>query len=295
VQCPPVETEMRSASFLKHAIIVLLLAMAVTGGQARAQQTRMVEIPEDTGNLVHFSYATLLGTGIYRLDDRTVTIFRIPLGWSIREAVPDKFGIDFKLPVAIGFYDFDVLEDLIPVGDQLSTISVAPGLELQFLLGERWQLKPAVYTGLGYDMSNEEAAWIYGGGIAALYDIPVEYPQMNFGTAVLMSGYVPDDGESDFITRWSMGVDSLFLTPLEVWDKKVFLGGHVIGYYYLDKVQFQTIGAAPIEITTELEFGLFFGTRPAPKIFGIEIDRLGMGYRFSRQGDAVVFFAGFPF
>ena len=286
---------MRSASFLKHAKIILLLTLATAGGQVRAQQTRGVEIPEDTGNLVHFSYATLLGTGIYRLDDRTVTIFRIPLGWSIREAAPDKFGIDFKLPVAIGFYDFDVLEDLVPIGDQLSTISVAPGLELNFLLGERWQLKPAVYTGLGYDMSNGEAAWIYGGAVSALYSIPLDYPKMNFGTAVLMSGYVPDDGESDFITRWSMGVDSLFLTSLEVWDRRVFLGGHVIGYYYLDQVQFQTIAEGPIEINAELEFGLFLGTEPAPKIFGIEVNRLGVGYRFSKEGDALVFFAGFPF
>jgi hypothetical protein len=291
---------MRNANLLKPGLLRpvkmgLLLVLAITGGLVNAQQTRMVEIPEDTGNLVHFSYATLLGTGVYRLDDRTVTVFRLPLGWSIREPVPEKFGIEFKLPVAVGFYDFDVLENLIPVGDQLSTISVAPGVALQFLLGERWRLEPAVYTGLGYDMANNEAAWIYGGGISALYEIPLEYPRMNFGTAVLMSGYVPDDGESDFITRWSFGVDSSFLTPLEVWDRRVFLGGHVIGYYYLDQVQFQTIGEGPIEINAELELGLFFGTEPAPEIFGIEINRLGAGYRFSEEGDAIVFFAGFPF
>jgi len=286
---------MRRAGLLTQAKIYLLLALAASCGPLHAQQTRTVEIPEDTGNLVHFSYATLLGTGVYRLDDRTVAVFRAPLGWSIREPTADKFGIDFKLPVAVGFYDFDVLEDLIPAGDQLSTISVAPGLALQFLLGERWRLEPAVYTGLGYDMSNDEAAWIYGGGLSALYEIPLEYPRMNFGTAVLMSGYIPDDGGSDFITRWSMGVDSSFLTPLEVWDRRVFLGGHVIGYYYLDKVQFETIGEGPIEISAELEFGLFFGTEPALKVFGIEINRLGAGYRFSEEGDALVFFASFPF
>jgi len=271
-----------------------LLLMLGLYGAAGAQQVN-VEIPEETGNLVHFSYATLLGTGVYRLDDRTVAVFRVPLSWTVREAVPGKFGIDIKLPVAVGLHNFDLFEDLIPDGDQLSTISVVPGVAFNWLLGERWRVTPAVYTGVGYDMSNEEAAWVYGGGVSALYEIPLEYPKMNFGTAVIMSGYIPDDGQTDFITRWSAGVDSAFLTPWEVWDRRVFLGGHIIGYYYLDKVQFETIGQSPIEIKGELEFGLFIGAEPNPKIFGINIKRLGMGYRFSEQGDALVFFAGFPF
>jgi hypothetical protein len=279
----------------KWRLIWLGIAIYILAIQASAQQAQTITIPDDTGNLVHFSYATLLGTGVYRLDDRTVTIFRMPLGWTVREATPEKYGINIDLPVAIGLHDFDILEDLIPVGDQLSTISAVPGLELEFLIKDRWRLKPAVYSGVGYDMSNNEASFIYGAGISALYAIPTDYPEMNFGTAMIMTGYIPSDGESDFITRWSVGVDSKFMTPLEFGDGNIFIGGHVIGYAYLNKVQFQTIINEPIEISKEIEIGIFFGARPTPKIFGIEIDRLGAGYRFSSQGDAIVFFAGFPF
>jgi hypothetical protein len=123
----------------------------------------------------------------------------------------------------------------------------------------------------------------------------VSLPEMNFGTAMILSGYIPDDGESDFITRWSAGVDALFMTPLKFGDGNIFVGGHVISYFYLNKVQIQTIVDEPIEISREFEVGFFFGARPAPKIFGIEINRLGAGYRFSSEGDAIVFFAGFPF
>ncbi len=275
--------------------IWLSIAINILAIQAYAQQAQTVSITEDTGNLVHFSYATLLGTGVYRLDDRTVTIFRLPLGWRLRDATPEKFGINIDIPVAVGFHDYEVFEDVIPIGDQLSTISVVPGLELDFLVSDRWRVTPSVYAGAGYDMSNDEASFIYGGGVSALYTMPVDYPEMNFGTAMILSGYVPSIGESDFITRWSAGVDAKFLTPLEFGDSNIFFGGHVIGYYYLDQVEIQTIIDEPIEIRSEIEIGLFFGAKPAPEIFGIEINRLGAGYRFSSEGDAIVFFAGFPF
>jgi hypothetical protein len=245
--------------------IGLCFAIIIPAMQANAQQAQTITIPDDTGNLVHFSYATLLGTGQYRLDDRTVTIFRLPLGWTAREATPDKYGINIDIPVAVGLHDYTFFEDVIPIGDQMSTISAVPGLELEFLVGDRWRVKPAVYTGLGYDISNNEAALIYGAGISALYAIPVSLPEMNFGTAMILSGYIPDDGESDFITRWSAGVDALFMTPLKFGDGNIFVGGHVISYFYLNKVQIQTIVDEPIEISREFEVGFFFGARPAPK------------------------------
>jgi hypothetical protein len=273
--------------------LTLLFGCWLLTGIAQAQQ-RTVAIPDESGDLVHFTYATLLGTGIYRLDDRTATIFRIPLGWTLREVTPEKFGIGLRMPVAVGFFDFDVLDDLIPDGDQLSTISVVPGIELSYLIGD-WRVAPAVYLGAGYDMTNDETSIIYGGGISVLRPLKLKYPEMNFGTALLLSGYEPEQGEGDYITRWSAGFDAKFATGWNIGNRNIFIGGHTIGYFYLNKLQFQTITDTPIEINKELEFGIFIGARPEPEIFGIKINRLGMGYRFSSQSDALVFFAGFPF
>jgi len=97
------------------------------------------------------------------------------------------------------------------------------------------------------------------------------------------------------VTRWSAGFDAKIPTGWRFDDRDVFVGGHVIGYYYMSRLEFQTIVDEPIELRAELEFGFFLGARPAPKIFGVTIDRLGMGYRFSDVSDALVLFASFPF
>lgn len=244
---------------------------------------------------VHYAFATLLGTGVYKLDDRTVTIFRVPIGWTIREPTRDKFGIRINIPTAVGFHNYDALENLIPTSDQLSTLSVVPGLELEFLVGEKWRVKPQGYLGFGTDLSRTDSALIYGAGVSALRSLGVKYPEMRFGTALLLNGYDPGSRTGDFISRWTAGVDAKFPTRWRVDDRDVFVGGHVIGYYYMNRLEFRTIIDEPIELRTEIEFGLFVGARPAPKIFGITVNRLGVGYRFSDVSDAVVFFASFPF
>jgi len=254
-----------------------------------------VTVQVDEADLAHYSYATLLGTGIYKLDDRTVTVIRLPIGWTFREPTADKYGIALKVPTAVGLYNYDVIDDLIPDSEHLSTISVMPGIELAFLVGNRWRVAPSVYLGYGTDLSSNESSVLYGAGITALKPLKREFPVMSVGTAVIMSGYDPGSETGDFIMRWSAGLDAKFPTSWHVANREIFVGGHVIGYYYLNRVEFQTIADAPIEIRGELEFGLFFGTRPAPKILGYEINRLGVGYRFSDVSDAIVFFAGFPF
>lgn len=274
-------------------VLIVLLSCLLLPGAGKAQQ-QIVRIPEESGDLVHFSYATLLGTGIYRLDDRSVSILRVPLEWELREATPEKFGLKLSLPIAVGFYNFGLLEDIIPVGDQLSTLSVAPGIEMEFLIGN-WSVAPAVYAGAGHDMTNNDTSFIYGAGLSALRPLKSRYPEMNFGTALLLSGYEPERGDGDFITRWSVGFDAKFPTGRNIGNRNVFFGGHAIGYFYLNKLQFQMIADSSIDIRRELELGVFVGTRPEPEIFGIKIDRLGVGYRFSSQSDALVFFAGFPF
>ena len=271
--------------------VVALLAWC---GEVAGQQPLPPGI-SDEGSNVHYSFANLLGTGIYSLDDRTLAVFRIPISWTFREATREKFGIKLLVPTAIGFTDFDPLNNLIPTDDQFATLSVVPGIEFEYLVGKHWRVKPSVNLGFGTDLSSSEWSVIYGGGVSALRPLKASYPEMHVGTAVVLSGYESNKSEGDFLTRWAAGLDAKFPTQWKVADRNVFFGGHVIGYYYMNRVKFQTIVDEPIKLRAELEFGIFMGVRPAPKIFGITIDRLGIGYRFSEVSDAVIFFAGFPF
>ncbi len=275
--------------------ILLVAALALAGCPTAHAQQPLPPALSPEGDLAHYSFATLFGTGIYQLDDRTITIFRIPISWTIREPTPEKFGMKVKVPTAIGFHNFDLFDDLIPTDEQFATLSVVPGLELQYLVGENWRVAPAAYLGLGTDLASSERSVIYGAGASALRPLRTAYPEMHLGTAIIISGYESNKSRGDFLSRWSVGVDAKFPLNWRVAERDVFVGGHVIGYYYMNRLEFQTVVDEPIKVRAELEFGVFFGARPSPKIFGITLDRLGVGYRFSDVSDAIVFFAGFPF
>lgn len=274
---------------------LILLPLLLAGGQAtHAQQSLPPGLAPD-GEVVHYSFATLMGTGIYALEDRTITVFRMPLSRAFREPTPVKPGLRLRVPVAVGFHSFDPFEDLIPTEDQFATLSVVPGLEWSYLVGEHWRVAPSVYLGFGSDLSSSERSIIYGAGVSGLRRLPVARPEMHIGTAVVVNGYESNKSQGDFVSRWAGGIDAKFPMDRKIGTRSLFIGAHLIGYYYLNRLEFQTIVDEPIKLRSEIEFGIFAGARPAPTIFGVVIDRFGIGYRLSEVSDAVILFAGFPF
>jgi len=250
---------------------------------------------EDAGELVHYSYGALFGTGWYRLDDRSVAIIRVPIGFQLREATREQFGIRLEIPTAIGLqnYNFDGIPELDV--DSLTTISVLPGVKFNFKFSDSWELDPSVNLGYGRDLSNGEGSIIYGGGVTSRYKFDLLQPQLTLGSNVLASGYTPETGSSRFITRFGLGLDAKIPTGLTMGRRNLFIGTYAIAYYYLNEVEFRTIGDGDITVRGELEFGLALGGDPAFKVLGIEFDRVGLGYRFARDVDAILLVAGFPF
>jgi len=270
--------------------ILLFTMLSTTYAQ---QQLPSALSPE--GDLVHYSFAALFGTGIYSLGDRTVAVLGIPISWTLREPKHDQYGIKLIVPTAVGFYDFNLFDDRVPTHDHFATLSVVPGIELEFLVGDNWRVAPAVHLGAGADLSTSERSIIYGASVSALRPLTGSAPDMQFGTEFLIGGYESNKSRGDFLSRLSAGIDAKFPVNWRFGERDVFLGGQVIGYYYMNGVDFQTIVGEPIRLRAELELGVFISARPAPTIFGTTLDRLGVGYRFSEVSDALVFFAGFPF
>ena len=251
--------------------------------------------PDEGGDLVHYSYGTLFGTGYYQLDDRSVALIRVPIGFQLRERTPEKFGIRLEVLTAFSLHNFDFKS--IPELDlnNLATISVLPGIQFNFLIKERWEVDPSVYLGYGRDISNGISSLIYGGGVTSRYRFNLTKPVLTLGSNLLGSGYTPEDGEARFITRFGIGLDAKIPTRWKIGDRNLFIGTFGIGYVYLNEMEVQSVGSEPITWRNELEIGLALGGDPAFKLFWFEFDRVGLAYRFSDEVDAILLVTRFPF
>jgi hypothetical protein len=252
---------------------------------------------EDAGTLVHYAYAPLLGTGLYRIGDQSAFVFSIPIGYQRREPAAEKPGIYLHLPVSIGLYDFDFEGIIETRTEDIATVSFVPGVEMQYLVRENWLLKPFANLGWGTDLANDDSAWIYAFGLRSLTDFHLEQVTLSLGAEYLWSGYDPKEGSSDHINRFGLGLNARFPLHWRIGDGDASLMAHAIVYYYANELQFpSTRGQGDtFDVRREYELGMALGRDPGIAILGIEFDRVGIGYRFGDKLSAIVLVGSFPF
>jgi hypothetical protein len=75
-------------------------------------------------------------------------------------------------------------------------MSFVPGVEFEYLVNERWRLKPYGQVGIGRDLKNNENALIYVGGVNSHFRIPSS-GKLNFalGNTLAIAGFDPVYGE----------------------------------------------------------------------------------------------------
>ena len=80
----------------------------------------------------NFSYAAYLGTGIYTsTTGDSLAVLNIPIAFPLLKPEDRRWGLDFKVPVSIGFFNY-VFEEDLPSGDlpsSFDTVTVLPGVE----------------------------------------------------------------------------------------------------------------------------------------------------------------------
>ncbi len=128
-------------------------------------------LSRDEQNVINFAFATQLGSGVYSVSGRTLQIYRLPFGHTLRSTDESSFGVELTLPVTFGFYDFE-LQD-IEDGDiptQVDSLSFVPGLTLVFELQPDWTLEPYFEAGIARARDVNAHANVYAVGVASLYE-----------------------------------------------------------------------------------------------------------------------------
>ena len=257
---------------------------------------------------IHWAYSAFFGTGAYETDagaEALVISIRPSRTW--REATLDDHGsrtvgVKFRLPIAVGIQDFDAAAPVAALRfDNVSTLSVVPGAEVEILISARWSLKPIAYLGWGTEMHGDSSAWIYWTGVKSRLLLgsndAFEWALVN---SLIYVGYRSDDTPHGNVLPLSAAFE--FSRPLgmkKLGGEQVRLHWHVGYTDYLNEVKFA--GAelnTSISVTEEWELGAAFSTGDRQlQWWRLRLDRLGLAYRFSDdrgvRGISVVFSSWF--
>lgn len=267
------------------------LAAATLAGQClpQAQPQQFAESPA-----ISYAFASDLGSGVYDWGGRTLQVYRLPIGWSLRETKPGSPGIRLRLPVTFGILNFktsDLIEGELP--SQFDLVTIAPGLELEFRPDEHWSIRPYMETGLSFMSTAESDARIATLGTDADHLVEVAGGEVQSSvrasfTKVDYRGCLPDDD----MGRIRTGVEWRHPMPLSVAGRRFVYGVFGIGEWIFDTPQLQVPGTdfEPLQA----EVGVMLGLAPMPEIRGIKLPRLGISYRFAGDFSGWRFVIGGP-
>jgi hypothetical protein len=268
----------------------LLLGLSLPSA-AVAQAVRA----QSTEQLINWYYAAVFGTGIYQSGDRQVAVLQLPLGYKLRSLERNGWGLALKLPVSFGFYDFrfdDVLQDGPP--DSVSTMSVLPGVEADFMALRNWRLRPFAQAGYGWELDGDDAATLYSLGVKSRLLFPVGAGEFTLGNTLSHSAYI-SDGSSFPLTLFITGLNLAVPTNGTLWGRSVDFGIHLIHYAYLQKLPYPVLQDVNNEVREEAEIAFSLKTHSPLSIVGFDADMVGLAFRVGPDVEGIRLFFSLPY
>ena len=253
---------------------------------------------QDVDGVNNYAYGVFIGTGKYRISDRTIYIFRLPFTFGLQEADYETGQIGYRLlvPYAIGFTNYDSFEDVPDLTiDDVQTMSVTPGIEVIFPLKANWQIKPFGQAGLGWDTKSSNNSFVWGAGARTRAWFGDNEKWLVGGEFLWAGNHPKYDGEPDTsFTRWGIGAEYKLQTSWAPLGHRVSVHGRLLQWYYSNAVNFEP-PREPTNLNRATEIGLSFGIDPPINIFGYQFQQGGIGYERADEVKAIKLFTTFPF
>ncbi|MBS0365230.1 MAG: hypothetical protein JSR67_05310 [Proteobacteria bacterium] len=263
---------MRIAAATSLYVLALLPSGAL---HAAAQPTAA-----DT-QLVNYAFASELGSGIYEIDGRTLQVYQLEPGYTLRtwdEGAPLP-GLRLVFPLTFGFFNFatrDLAELHLP--SSIGAVSFKPGLVLDYHLHPRWHLRPYAKGGVSFASSTRVNSLIYSVGIRSDYSFPA-WGTQGLWRAELVHAGVRYMGSlpNDAFTRLRDSVELRRAFDVQWREHRLELSPYLVTDVYLNAPNGPGSGISAR--TLQLEAGLMWGVRPMWQVLGMSLPRLGVGYR----------------
>ena len=258
------------------ASLVIAATVSLVGGTAT--QVMADEVPEPV-DLINFSFATWLGSGLYRKDDRRMGVLRMPLRYELRPPEDGKLGFRLLLPATLGYYDFN------DPASNAAMASFVPGLEVQIPVNEYWTLKPFGHVGVGAEMDSGDSVYIYAGGVGSLVSFPWRKYVISVGNSVtLAEDSDTGSGETSGFSLLSAGVDVRRPLGFTLLDRQIDGSVYFIANRFFDRVNFLDTDGDDETIRNIYEVGITLGSAKPFSFWKLSADRVGIDYRFGSRG-----------
>lgn len=263
----------------------LLLTVALLPG--------IFSVPVIAAELSDYVYANYLGSGLYSAAGRDVQVIGIPFSFPKPIYTADTLEITIKVPVTIGLYDFSSDAPLaLGQPERLGTLTVVPSINFEYQLSTRWKLAPFVDLGFGQNFSDGSIVGIYATGIHSNYLFKFLGKKTRFGNRLLIAGNTAaDTGFSSFDT----GIEINQPTGGKLFGKKLDINLYAVNFLYLKNLKLLRSQDPPVTVAMQNEIGFSFGLKYSINRPALKIPRLGIGYRFGGNVQAVRIVFGAPF
>jgi len=244
--------------------------------------------PED---IINYAYSNWIGSGFYKLGDRTVYLLRAPFSYTLREADSQKWGFELLLPATIGFHDYSDGQD------NLGTITFVPGARFVYPVLENWWLKPFGQFGFGKDFSGSDIAWIYGAGIKSLATFDLKSSELDFGTAFTWAAQNQSGGGSDSgFSMVDIGFNSRWPTHITVLDRKSDVNLYFVYTQFVNDLDFERAQKDNKTIQRLYKFGIALSSEEKYPILGLfDLRGGGVDVTFGKGYFGMGLTTGFPF
>lgn len=280
-------------------IRVLLIFVTAAIAVITEDAIKPAEAGDDAGDLVNYSFAVWVGSGVYKVKDadKRFAFLRAPLTYTLRPAQYDQpafidtLGFRLLLPVVVG------IEEETDTDFSFGSAAFVPGLELQIPVNKYWTLKPFGQFGAGKDTAGGVVKYIFGGGARSLVSFGWEKFVFGVGNSLILArDKDATSGESNGFSMLEAGLDMRHPLGLNLLNRDLDVGLFMVASRFFNRVDFLQDEGEPERVNLIYTAGLTIGSEKAVSIWRIDIDRVGLDYRWGSAGfRGFGFNLGFPF
>lgn len=247
---------------------------------------------------INVAYANILGSGIYEIGDRRAYVLNMPFAFVLYEPENRDWTMNLLLPVTVGVLDvpWDDFWGSDLDGDRLQTLGVVPGIEMNIPLAGHWSLKPFVQAGYVHDAKEDYDAWVYFGGLKGLARYQLGEYDIGLGAGITVAEQRPvSRGDNTGIGVIELGVDVRRKLDMQLRGKPMDMSVYAIASNYYNDLDLLDIEDDDFHIERTYEIGLTLGIAQPVRFWGVDWQRLGMGYKWGDGLESITFNTGFPF